>query len=216
MEAADLLFKSVKTVGDFNTGFRQALEHLGEMHRDLMIPSWAFPITGMCIIDTLDFQNMPAFNCTKEEIVQAVAGLYTRMVSVMGYAISAEEKLLKEAEGWLNLLAEEWGWSQRRLHGRVMAAKLEIRATGSYTHTSEELAYGAQVAWRNSTKCIGRSAWSTLEVRDRRHVDTPEELFGEICEHLRIATRGDTIQPVCPPPGSPHLLLACDTDASRL
>ncbi|WP_368738983.1 nitric oxide synthase oxygenase, partial [Staphylococcus aureus] len=34
--------------------------------------------------------------------------------------------------------------------------ELEIKETGTYTHTEEELIYGAKMAWRNSNRCIGR------------------------------------------------------------
>ncbi|ONI70992.1 hypothetical protein ALI144C_51490 [Actinosynnema sp. ALI-1.44] len=45
----------------------------------------------------------------------------------------------------------------------VMAA---IDLTGTYQHTTAELAYGAQLAWRNSARCIGRLYWRSLRVRD--------------------------------------------------
>ena len=39
-----------------------------------------------------------------------------------------------------------------------------ILGTGTYEHTAPELAFGAQLAWRNASRCIGRIAWSNLQV----------------------------------------------------
>ncbi len=42
-------------------------------------------------------------------------------------------------------------WKQR-----LNSIKQSIEETGTYTHTSEELSFGAKLAWRNSNRCIGR------------------------------------------------------------
>jgi nitric oxide synthase oxygenase domain/subunit len=36
-------------------------------------------------------------------------------------------------------------------------------------------------------------SWNTLEVRDCRHVDTPEGIVHEIEKHLEIATSGTNL-----------------------
>ena len=70
----------------------------------------------------------------------------------------------------------------------------EVNATGTYTHTYEELAYGAQVAWRNSPKCIARISWRNMIVRDVRHVTDPAEMFRECVEHVRMGINGGNMQ----------------------
>lgn len=77
---------------------------------------------------------------------------------------------------------------------RLREVFAELDATGTYTHTTEELTYGARVAWRNSARCIGRLYWNSLHVRDRRHVDTAAVIAAESVEHLRTATRGGRIR----------------------
>ena len=67
--------------------------------------------------------------------------------------------------------------------------------TGTYAHTTAELTFGARVAWRNSSRCIGRLYWRTLQVRDRRHVTDAAQLAGEAFAHLREATNGGRIRP---------------------
>ncbi|MEU6344560.1 nitric oxide synthase oxygenase [Streptomyces sp. NPDC046977] len=81
--------------------------------------------------------------------------------------------------------------------GRRLAAVLaEIEATGTYRHTREELVFGARVAWRNNTRCIGRLYWNSLQVRDRRHITTAEGVALESVAHLRAATNEGRIRPV--------------------
>jgi nitric-oxide synthase len=77
---------------------------------------------------------------------------------------------------------------------RLRQVRREIERTGSYTHTPEELAFGARVAWRNSARCIGRLYWNSLKIRDLRHVHTPAEVAQGCIGHLREATRGGRIR----------------------
>lgn len=39
-------------------------------------------------------------------------------------------------------------------------------ALGTYQLTETELVFGAKLAWRNATRCIGRIQWSKLQVRN--------------------------------------------------
>jgi len=110
--------------------------------------------------------------------------------------ILREEKLVIEAEEFYHAVAGELEWSEQKLNDRLLEVRVEILSTGTYNHTSEELEIGARLAWRNSSKCIGRIAWNTLKVRDRRHVTDPEGIYKEVKEHLHIATCGDNIQSV--------------------
>ena len=67
-----------------------------------------------------------------------------------------EEKLISEAEKFINQCAEELNWSKSKLSKRLLQVKLEIKKTCTYTHTPEEIQIGARLSWRNSAKCIGR------------------------------------------------------------
>jgi nitric-oxide synthase, bacterial len=86
----------------------------------------------------------------------------------------------------------ELGSPGRRLRG----VRREIEASGTYRHTPDELAFAAQVAWRNSSRCIGRLYWRSLRVRDRRDLTAAADLAAESVTHLREATNGGRIRPV--------------------
>jgi nitric-oxide synthase, bacterial len=70
---------------------------------------------------------------------------------------------------------------------RVAQVLQELAATGSYRQTPEELSWGAKVAWRNTSRCLGKFYWKALAVRDMRHLKTADEIFDALVEHLRAA-----------------------------
>jgi len=72
----------------------------------------------------------------------------------------------------------------------------EIAADGTYRHTEAELTFAARVAWRNSSRCIGRLYWRSLRVRDRREVSSAAQIAAECFAHLREATNGGRIRPL--------------------
>ncbi|MGK5520342.1 nitric oxide synthase oxygenase [Micromonospora sp. URMC 107] len=89
--------------------------------------------------------------------------------------------------------------AERRLPGligRIAEVREEIALTGTYRHTTEELAYGAKVAWRQSVRCVGRVRWAGLKVRDRRGVTTVAGISQELAQHLAVADNGGRIQSV--------------------
>ncbi|MEU4649446.1 nitric oxide synthase oxygenase [Nocardia fluminea] len=55
---------------------------------------------------------------------------------------------------------------------RRSAAQHQLRTTGTYQHTLEELRIGAQLAWRNSDRCVGRKHRRSLDLIDARAVST--------------------------------------------
>src|SRR5580704_7475738 len=82
------------------------------------------------------------------------------------------------------------------LSARMQQVSSEVKAHGTYRHTPEELAFAARVAWRNSSRCIGRLYWRTLRVRDRRQVSAADQIAAECATHLREATNGGNIRPM--------------------
>ena len=79
---------------------------------------------------------------------------------------------------------------------RLRHVRREIETMGTYRHTAAELEFGARVAWRNSSRCIGRLYWRSLRVRDRREISAASDIAAESVVHLREATNGGRIRPV--------------------
>lgn len=79
---------------------------------------------------------------------------------------------------------------------RVRQARREVADRGTYTHSAEELEFGARVAWRNANRCIGRLYWRSLIIRDRRHVRDPDDVAAECFAHLRNASNHGRIRPI--------------------
>jgi len=109
--------------------------------------------------------------------------------------VSQHQTLLTEAESFLAACYKELGKSQQEAEARVLEVRAVIARDGSYTHTAEELEYGAKVAWRNSNRCIGRLFWETLHVIDARDAQTEEEMAHALFHHIEYATNGGKIRP---------------------
>ncbi|KAJ3111620.1 Nitric oxide synthase, inducible [Phlyctochytrium bullatum] len=74
---------------------------------------------------------------------------------------------------------------------RIRKIRAEIKATGTYVQTLEELTFGARTSWRNASRCILRAQWNTLIVRDLRHVDASEGMIEGLLEHNVHAWNGN-------------------------
>ncbi|MFE0687921.1 nitric oxide synthase oxygenase [Streptomyces xiamenensis] len=101
-----------------------------------------------------------------------------------------------EAQDFIRLFYSEHPDQPLPLTLRLHQVREHIEHTGSYRHTTDELTFGARVAWRNSSRCIGRLYWKSLRVLDRRTAQTPEEIHTHLCDHLRVATNEGRIRPV--------------------
>ena len=104
-------------------------------------------------------------------------------------------ELLAAAERFITQFHDEnpgagaFAYRMRQVHD-------EVRSHGTYRHTREELAFAARVAWRNSSRCIGRMYWRTLRVRDLRQVSAAAQIAAECFTHLREATNAGRIRPM--------------------
>lgn len=77
---------------------------------------------------------------------------------------------------------------------RLGEIKEEIANTGTYSLTYDELVFGAKLAWRNASRCIGRIQWNKLEVQDYRHITSTKEMFEALCRHVERATNNGNIR----------------------
>jgi nitric-oxide synthase, bacterial len=102
---------------------------------------------------------------------------------------------LLEAIDYLRLFYREQSLPEASLQERLVEIYQDYRRSHTYWQTEDELIYGAKVAWRNSTQCIGRIFWESLRVRDLRHLTTAEEVFVAIVEHIQQSTNEGNIQP---------------------
>jgi nitric-oxide synthase, bacterial len=79
---------------------------------------------------------------------------------------------------------------------RLARVREEIAETGTYRHTTHELAYGARIALRDSGWCTSGVPWRRLKVRDLRGFRNAGAVAAECVEHLRLATNGGEIRPL--------------------
>jgi nitric-oxide synthase, bacterial len=112
--------------------------------------------------------------------------------------------LLKQSEDFLLQYGQEKQVDSTEIRARIAQVHQEINIGCTYNLTSEELTFGAQLAWRNANRCIGRLFWKSLHVFDCRDVFSPVDMFNTLCDHLRFATNGGAIRSaitIFPPQG---------------
>ena len=73
--------------------------------------------------------------------------------------------LLDEARSFIQTMYTELNYDSSKIAERLNEIENEITRTGSYTHTYEELSYGAKLAWRNSNRCIGETILGLIKCR---------------------------------------------------
>ncbi len=103
-----------------------------------------------------------------------------------------QSDLFVKAKTFLEQCYCEMKWDN--LDQRIALVEEQISKEGTYTHTPEELEFGARVAWRNSNRCVGRLFWKTLRVRDKRDLSEPNEIYEDLAEHIAFAFNGGKIR----------------------
>lgn len=105
------------------------------------------------------------------------------------------EELTQKAVSFINNYFSEMGGSKHEIEERVKEVSSSILKTGTYSHTLKELEYGAKIAWRNSSRCIGRLFWDKLKVFDGRMHLVEEEIFESLLLHIDYATNNGIVRP---------------------
>jgi nitric-oxide synthase, bacterial len=90
----------------------------------------------------------------------------------------------EEARAFLAQFCRELGHDQAFLRRRWGTISAELKRHRYYEHTAEELTFGARVAWRNHSRCIGRLYWESLEVSDCRTLVEPDAIAHRAAQHL--------------------------------
>lgn len=103
--------------------------------------------------------------------------------------------MLNEAKNFIKTMYTELNFKPDDITQRLIEVENEIINTGTYRHTTQELEYGAKMAWRNSNRCIGRFYWQSLTVEDARHIEEEDDFIDKIENHIIQATNNGKIKP---------------------
>ncbi|KAJ0180349.1 hypothetical protein K1T71_003753 [Dendrolimus kikuchii] len=77
---------------------------------------------------------------------------------------------------------------------RLEEVRKNLKEKGTYQLKTSELVFGAKLAWRNATRCIGRIQWKKLQIFDCREVTTASGMFEALCNHIKYATNKGNIR----------------------
>lgn len=103
--------------------------------------------------------------------------------------------LIDKATTFIQTMYSELNYTQDEVDKRLKEINQEIEKTGTYTHTLEELTYGAKMAWRHSNRCIGRFFWESLNVKDARDINDETHFLETIEDHIIKGTNDGKIKP---------------------
>ncbi|RED54718.1 nitric oxide synthase oxygenase [Cohnella lupini] len=110
-------------------------------------------------------------------------------------AIKQDSIVDREALDFIELFYRETGRPKEERDGRIAEVQALLSEFGTYEHTVEELTFGAKVAWRNNSRCIGRLFWESLDVKDERAADSEASVAEALFRHIAFATNGGRIRP---------------------
>uniref|UniRef100_Q27571-2 Isoform 2 of Nitric oxide synthase n=1 Tax=Drosophila melanogaster TaxID=7227 RepID=Q27571-2 len=136
------------------------------------------------VYDTLHCKGREILSCSKATCTSSIMNIGNAAVEAR-----KSDLILEHAKDFL----EQYFTSIKRTSStahetRWKQVRQSIETTGHYQLTETELIYGAKLAWRNSSRCIGRIQWSKLQVFDCRYVTTTSGMFEAICNHIKYAT----------------------------
>ncbi|XP_039226263.1 nitric oxide synthase isoform X2 [Drosophila yakuba] len=136
------------------------------------------------VYDTLHCKGREILSCSKATCTSSIMNIGNAAVEAR-----KPDLILEHAKDFL----EQYFTSIKRTSStahetRWKQVRQSIETTGHYQLTETELIYGAKLAWRNSSRCIGRIQWSKLQVFDCRYVTTTSGMFEAICNHIKYAT----------------------------
>ncbi|XP_043519270.1 nitric oxide synthase, salivary gland isoform X1 [Frieseomelitta varia] len=161
--------------------------------------------TGVCqkkptklrnlIYKTEAFDSLHAGNAEKTLCSSQVCLGSVMQIPIHGTEPRSREEILVHAKDFL----EQYFSSIRRLNSeahriRWESVQKEVMVLGTYQLTETELVFGAKLAWRNATRCIGRIQWSKLQVFDCRYVTTTSGMFEALCNHIKYSTNKGNIR----------------------
>ena len=151
------------------------------------------PMPPETSVTVFNFKNLDLQKKIKEEEINRSIKNFLSFKNPKSAKI---QQIFLEATEYLKILEQEQQINSSHLQTRLNQIREELLVKKSYWQTTEELTYGAKVAWRNNARCIGRLFWKELIVRDLRHLQTAEEVFAACVEHITLATNKGKIQPI--------------------
>jgi nitric oxide synthase oxygenase domain/subunit len=198
----DMFMANIDAIGSGTFAVRKACYELSSILREHDIPYLLLPVFGWHLIKafkpffkqeekrTKDKEN----HIKAESLKRSFAFLYSEVMDVVSQSIIFQGKLVTEATSFIYCVAAELDWAADVVAKRLLDVKEEIKITGTYTHTSEEIESGARIAWRNSSRVP--EDWKSFEFRDYRKMETPDRIFSAVEEYLNIAKSGTNVRSI--------------------
>lgn len=119
------------------------LRNLARVHQLNQIPPSKYARLAGPLLETLSRFGHPL----DAQTTRGWEVLFERVARIVSEPMFQQERILSEAQTFIEQVAAELDWSDPKTRNCLAAIAREVRATGTYTHTTEELDYGAKLAW---------------------------------------------------------------------
>ncbi|XP_032236183.1 nitric oxide synthase, brain isoform X2 [Nematostella vectensis] len=173
--------------------FSQFSEH-AKSPKYVKLKNW---VTGQQYTDTLHQKSKTRMHCTAARCEGSLMRPYGgENPSPRPYGIPRpKEEVREHAVDFLEQYYTSMKMNNSPAHEKRLAEVLkDIEATGSYDLTEKELMFGARMAWRNASRCIGRIQWNRLHLFDARDVFTARGMYEAIIRHIKYGTNKGNIR----------------------
>nr|QNG40941.1 nitric oxide synthase [Placozoa sp. H4] len=137
--------------------------------------------------DTFHQQAITTQSCTSKRCLGSLMQIPNQTKRHNG--LKPKELVIKEAKEFLREYYASLRKENTEAHLKRETDVIDqIQTKRIYDLTEQELTYGARLAWRNASRCIGRIQWANLHLFDARDAVTPEDMYNVIIDHLKYAT----------------------------
>ncbi len=103
-------------------------------------------------------------------------------------------EIREEAVVFIKQYYRENNLSQESASNRIKEVLNDLKKHHFYQHTFDELEFGAKIAWRNHSRCIGRLHWKSLKVLDCRQTTDVKAITEKLIQHIDQAQGNGRIQ----------------------
>lgn len=166
-------------------GLEKERQRLADLHARMGIPAETIMHLGEPFKQCIEKQ-FPELGENQKSDLKSHFDMVLRQIASRS---KNRQKIQKEANDFQKVLEEELPE-----HSLQESQLRTLQQQGLYTHSFEQLEYGAKLAWRNAARCIGRLYWSSLKVFDCRHLTHPKAIFEALLQHLASATHDGKLQ----------------------
>ena len=153
-----LIITNIHDMRNHDSELRRNLKEHGKTWRKNGIPLLTVKLLGDEFMNAIEphLHDKVDSQLAIQSIMETISFVYDEAMYFLSIPMLIDCNLIHSATQFYKEVSTELDWSDKELELRMIQIKSEIAYTRTYTQSAEEIEVGARLAWRNSSKCIGR------------------------------------------------------------